>query len=114
MTNINIGNKIRELRKKKGITQEALASVLSVSPQAISKWESGLTYPDMEMIPIIAGYFEVSMDILFDYDVREMKAKIQKIIDGAWDYLFDDTPKYIEIKKLSLLTRLFNFGGTLL
>ena len=41
MTNINIGNKIRELRKKKGITQEGLASVLSVSPQAISKWESG-------------------------------------------------------------------------
>ena len=97
MTNINIGNKIRELRKKKGITQEALASVLSVSPQAVSKWESGLTYPDMEMIPIIAGYFEVSMDILFDYDVREMKAKIQKIVDDAWDYFFDDTKKYIEI-----------------
>ena len=54
MTNINIGNKIRELRKKKGITQETLASVLSVSPQAVSKWESGLTYPDMEMIPVIA------------------------------------------------------------
>ena len=103
MTNINIGNKIRELRKKKGITQEALASVLSVSPQAVSKWESGLTYPDMEMIPVIAGYFEVSMDILFDYDVREMKAKIQKIIDDAWDYLFDDTPKYIEIIKTALL-----------
>ena len=102
MTNINIGNKIRELRKKKGITQEVLASVLSVSPQAVSKWESGLTYPDMEMIPVIAGYFEVSMDMLFDYDVREMKAKIQKIIDDAWDYLFDNTPKYIEIIKTAL------------
>ena len=102
MTNINIGNKIRELRKKKGITQEALASVLSVSPQAVSKWESGLTYPDMEMIPVIAGYFEVSMDILFDYDVREMKAKIQKIIDDAWDFFFDDTQKYIEIMKGAL------------
>lgn len=102
MTNINIGNKIRELRKKKGITQEGLASVLSVSPQAVSKWESGLTYPDMEMIPIIAGYFEVSMDILFDYDVREMKAKIKKIIDGAKDYCFDDTQKYIEIIKDAL------------
>lgn len=102
MTNINIGNKIRELRKKKGITQEVLASVLSVSPQAVSKWESGLTYPDMEMIPVIAGYFEVSMDILFDYDVRDMKDKIQKIIDDAWDYFFDDTPKYIEIIKTAL------------
>lgn len=37
MTNINIGNKIRELRKKKGVTQEGLALVLSVSPQAVSK-----------------------------------------------------------------------------
>ena len=102
MTNINIGNKIRELRKKKGITQEILASVLSVSPQAVSKWESGLTYPDMEMIPVIAGYFEVSMDMLFDYDVREMKAKIQKIIVDAWNCFFDDTQKYIEIMKDAL------------
>lgn len=102
MTNINIGNKIRELRKKKGITQEMLASVLSVSPQAVSKWESGLTYPDMEMIPVIAGYFEVSLDILFEYDVREMKAKIEKIIDDAWEYCFDDTAKYIEIIKDAL------------
>lgn len=102
MTNINIGNKIRQLRKKKGITQESLASVLSVSPQAVSKWESGLTYPDVEIIPIIAGYFEVSMDILFDYDVREMKVKIQKIIDDAMKYLFDDTAKYIKIIKDAL------------
>ena len=102
MTNINIGSKIRKLRKKKGITQEGLASVLSVSPQAVSKWESGLTYPDMEMMPVIAGYFEVSMDILFDYDIREMKAKIQKMIDDAGDYFFDDTKKYIEIMKDAL------------
>ena len=76
MTTINIGTKIRELRKKKGITQDMLASVLSISPQAISKWESGLTYPDMAMMPIIAGYFEVSMDMLFDYDLQEMKNKM--------------------------------------
>ncbi len=102
MTNINIGKKIRELRKKKGITQETFASVLSVSPQAVSKWESGLTYPDMEMIPVIAGYFEVSLDILFDYDVREMKAKIQKITDEAGKYFFDDTLRYIETIKAAL------------
>lgn len=42
------------------------------------------------------------MDILFDYDVREMKAKIQKIIDGARDCFFDDTPKYIKIIKDAL------------
>lgn len=73
--------------------------MLSVSPQAISKWEGVLIYPNMEMIPVIAGYFEVSMDILFDYDDREMKAKIPKIIDDARQYFFDDTPKYIEMMK---------------
>lgn len=102
MNNINIGSKIRELRKKKGITQEALASVLSVSPQAVSKWESGLTYPDMETIPIIAGYFEVSMDILFDYDLREMKSRIKNIIDNAREYFFSNTQRYIGTIKAAL------------
>ena len=102
MTNINIGNKIRELRKKKGITQEALAAVLSVSPQAVSKWESGITYPDMEMIPVIAGYFEVSLDMLFEYDVRGMKAKIQKLIDDAGKYFYDDTNRFISGMKDAL------------
>lgn len=102
MTNINIGNKIREFRKKKGITQEALANALNVSPQAVSKWESSAAYPDMTMIPVIAGYFEISLDVLFDYDVREMKSKIQKIIDDAQGYFFDDTKRYAETMKSAL------------
>ena len=93
----SIGKTIAELRKEKGWTQVELAEKLQVSDKAVSKWESGLTYPDVEIIPIIAGYFEVSMDILFGYDVREMKAKIQKIIDDAMKYFFDDTAKYIKI-----------------
>ncbi len=103
MTNINIGNKIRELRKKKGITQEMLASVLLVSPQAISKWESGISYPDIGIIPTIASYFEVSLDILFDYDIREMKKKIKNIITDAQEYFFDNTEKYIETIKQAIL-----------
>lgn len=102
MANINLGLKIRELRKKKGITQEALASALSVSPQAVSKWESGLTYPDMSIIPIIAGYFEVSLDTLFDYDLKEFKSKIKKIIKDANVYFFSDIKRYIEIIKKAL------------
>lgn len=102
MTNINIGNKIRELRKKKGITQEALAAALSVSPQAVSKWESALTYPDMTMIPVIAGYFEVSLDVLFDYDMTQRKANIQKIIDDAWSYFFSEPLRYAQTMKTAL------------
>ncbi|MBO4353630.1 MAG: helix-turn-helix transcriptional regulator, partial [Clostridia bacterium] len=102
MANINLGLKIRELRKKRGITQEALASALSVSPQAVSKWESGLTYPDISMMPIIAGYFEVSLDTLFDYDLKELKSKIKKIIKDANVYFFSDTKRYIEMIKTAL------------
>ena len=40
---INLGNKIRALRKKKGITQEQLAGALNMSPQAVSKWEMGVS-----------------------------------------------------------------------
>lgn len=99
---INLGSEIRELRKKKGITQEALASALSVTPQAVSKWESDLTYPDMSLIPVIAGYFEVSLDMLFGYDLREMKNKIQKIINDAGRYFFSETARYIETIRSAL------------
>lgn len=103
MNNINLGNTIRKLRKKKGITQDILAEALSVSPQAVSKWESGLCYPDMSMIPIIAGYFEVSLDILFDFDITRMRERISNIIEEARKYFFDDTKKYEEMIKAALI-----------
>ena len=99
MNTVGIGKTIRELRKKKGITQEALAGALSVSPQAVSKWESGLTYPDMTMIPVIAGYFDISLDTLFDYDTEKTKQKIQKIMDDAWIYFFSDPTRYAQTMK---------------
>ena len=77
---INLGNKIRELRKNKGITQEQLASILNMSPQAVSKWEMGVGYPDVAILPVIAAYFGVSLDALFDYDPEEVEEKIKKII----------------------------------
>ena len=57
MENVNLGSKIRELRKKKGITQDTLANALSVSPQAVSKWENGIALPDIALTPVIASYF---------------------------------------------------------
>ena len=94
MTDINLGGTIRELRKQKGITQETLAAALSVTPQAVSKWESGVSFPEMTMIPMIAGYFEVSLDTLFDYDLRKVKTHIQKIMEEAAAYFSDDPPRY--------------------
>lgn len=77
---LNLGTKIRELRRRDGRTQDNLAEVLGVTAQAVSRWESGGSYPDMEMIPAIANYFGVSIDELFGYDnVREKR--IDEIVE---------------------------------
>ena len=68
---MKIGDKIKFLRKAKGISQEALAQVLGVTFQAVSKWETNVTAPDVGLIPAIASFFGVSIDELFDYNVAE-------------------------------------------
>ena len=83
---LNLGNKIRELRRRDGRTQDALAEALGVTAQAVSRWESGGSYPDVEIIPAIANYFHISIDVLFGYhDDRE--EKIKSILDRATEVL---------------------------
>ena len=73
---VNIGEKIRELRKRDGRKQEDLANALGVTAQAVSRWEANGGYPDMNMIPAIANYFHVTIDSLFGYNNdREMRIK---------------------------------------
>ncbi len=83
--NLNIGNKIHELRKVKGVTQETLANALGITGQAVSRWEAGGSYPDIEIIPAIANYFSISIDELFGYESgRDMK--IDAIIEKVNSY----------------------------
>lgn len=77
---LNLGIKIRELRYRDGRTQETLAEALGVTSQAVSRWESGGSYPDMEMIPSIANYFGVTIDELFGYH-NDREKKINAIIE---------------------------------
>ncbi|MGM9647443.1 MAG: helix-turn-helix domain-containing protein [Eubacteriales bacterium] len=79
---LNLGTKIRELRRRDGRTQNGLAEALGVTVQAVSRWESGGSYPDMEMIPAIANYFHVSIDQLFGYH-DEREEKIKTILENA-------------------------------
>ena len=65
---LNIGNKIKNLRRQKNISQEVLAQYLGISFQAVSKWESGMTMPDITLIPALASFFGISTDELFDYN----------------------------------------------
>ena len=76
---LTLGQKIRELRRRDGRTQETLADALGVTSQAISRWEANGGYPDVEMIPSIANYFGVSIDELFGYE-NDRERKIDAIV----------------------------------
>lgn len=58
---IKLGERIKEFRQRNGRTQDALAEELGVTAQAVSRWEKGICYPDMEVIPSIANYFNVQL-----------------------------------------------------
>ncbi|MBR7185575.1 MAG: helix-turn-helix domain-containing protein [Clostridia bacterium] len=90
---MKIGNKIRELRKQRGITQEQLADSIGVSFQAVSKWENHIALPDITLTPVLAGYFGVSMDVLFDFNLKEVEEKALAIARESWKYRSTDWAK---------------------
>lgn len=77
---MNFAKKCKELRMKKGVTQEQMASALKISSQVISKWENGLTLPDITLLPEISVYFGVTIDELFDVTIEKHLARIQNMI----------------------------------
>ena len=77
MTEIKIGKKIRLLRKNNDVTQDKLAAYLGVTPQAVSRWESEICYPDIETLPQIADFFGVDMDELLCYDSVQKESRIR-------------------------------------
>ncbi len=97
VTTMNLGNKIRELRRINNLTQEQLASSLNISPQAVSKWEMGASFPDMTMIPVLAGFFKVSLDELFDFDVNNVDKEIEDIRLEFRKYFWDNFEKAEQI-----------------
>lgn len=90
---INLGKKIRELRKARNISQEVLAQFLGVSFQAVSKWENDTAMPDVTLIPVLASFFEVSTDELFDYDRLAAEHKVEQICLEAYQYRTSDPAK---------------------
>lgn len=66
-----VGGRIRELRTRRGETQEQLALVLGITPQAVSRWELAHSYPDLELLPILATHFSVSTDYLLGVNPAE-------------------------------------------
>lgn len=76
---MNIGNQIRSFRLEKNATQEEMASFLGVSPQAVSKWETGASTPDVALLPEIAVYFGIAIDELFAIPYEEQLSRIRNM-----------------------------------
>lgn len=81
--NLSIGANIRRIRCERKLTQDEVASHIGVSFQTISKWERGDGYPDIEMLPVIANYFSISIDELLGVSEPEKKCKYDEI-NGKW------------------------------
>lgn len=67
----SMGNRISQLRKEKGITQEDMAEKLGVTPQAVSKWENDISYPDILQLPKIAEMLGVTVDELLSGESKK-------------------------------------------
>ena len=117
---MEMGKEIHRLRNSRGITQEALAEALNVTPQTVSKWERGASMPDVQMLPEIAVYFGVTIDQLFAMAPQQQLERIenriysQGIIDEAEERqleqqlsAFAERPEYAG-QAMLLLTKLYN------
>ena len=93
---MEFGEKLQQLRKSRGLTQEELAEALYVSRTAVSKWESGRGYPSIESLKEVSAYFSVSIDDLLSGQKlillaeKENRSNIHSICDlllGVTDLL---------------------------
>ena len=96
----HIGIKIKELRKKKDMTQEKLAEYLNVSFQAVSKWETGAASPDLSMIVPLARLLDVTTDELFGVDSNEellRQEKLKEIYYETWKIILEQKKIYKKV-----------------
>ncbi len=79
---MNFGETLQSLRKKQGLTQEALGEQLHVTRQTVSNWETGKNYPDLELLVALSDLFDISLDILLKGDGHMIRKIDQERNDG--------------------------------
>lgn len=101
-------DKLKELRKNKGMYQKDLADALSISKGAIAMWETGKRTPDIEMLKRIAEYFQVSVDYLVDGTFgneaecitdNDIKFALFNGIEGITDEMYEEVKSFAEYVK---------------
>lgn len=84
---MSFAENLKNIRKKRNITQEQLADMLAVSRQAISKWESGFGYPETEKLLVISSELNVSLDYLFSERCHMVRSENSKRVSKIDTYL---------------------------
>lgn len=90
-------NRISELRKRKGISQEKLASHLKVHQTAVSQWEKGRTMPDIETLITLSKFFETSVDYILGIEIEPIEIKIAR--QNAKKLYLEQDPPIEEIER---------------
>ena len=94
---MTVGERIREYRLEKGITQEMLANELYVSTQAVSKWERSISLPDVTLIVKISHILGVSCDALLMDNCDNLNRELNEAIKKAQHICTDDYKKYKKV-----------------
>ena len=95
---MTFGQKIKSLRREANMTQENLAELLSISPQAISRWETDVAMPDISLLPPLANLFNVTTDYLLGMETYQKdlrKAEFDEAFHEYWQH--DDKEKNYQI-----------------
>ena len=118
--NINLAEQLKALRKEKNISQEKLAAYLGISYQAISKWENGNAYPDIQLLPDIARFFGITIDELLQVEKLDEQALFNEYVSKAemlfrngqdmekilplWKEAYQKMPNNIQVKEFLMST----------
>ena len=112
---MNLGKKIKELRIKNNITQERLAEEMNITAQAVCKWESGRTMPDISLLPKLSVFFGVTIDELFELTdnvhferISNMLYTRKSLTDDEFAYAESFLKKQTKTEAKSLLARLYD------
>jgi transcriptional regulator with XRE-family HTH domain len=93
-----LANKIIQLRKQSGWSQENLAEVLNVSRQSVSKWESGNSIPDLNKILKMAEIFGVTTDYLLKDEIESIQSETLDLDNQMVKLSMEEVNKYVEDK----------------
>ena len=106
---LNMGSVIKRLRTEHSVTQEELAAYLGISFQAVSKWETGTTMPDITLLPKLAAFFGVRIDELFSVNHEDELERIDNMLkreamtDQNYAYAKRVLERVLQVEEMALM-----------